>query len=152
MRILDKPFGRYLSEANTGVLLLVVVGIVRFLLKPVFQIPYERGTNFASLTILVFLLMVWYSVKAARSAGTYRDVLGIAAALSLVMALLIIISIAIDDFGGIDTYYTDAAHGGGGNPLAHMGGHAVGALVFTLALWAIGSVILRVLGASRKAA
>ena len=74
MRILDKPFSQYLSEANTGVLLLVVIGIVRFLLKPVFQIPYDRGTNFASLTILVFLLMVWYSVKAARGAGTYREI------------------------------------------------------------------------------
>ena len=149
MSLFHKPLSHHFRSTRGGALLLVAIGLVRFFLKPVFQIPYERGTTFASVTILLLILMVWYST---RTTGNYRDVLGVAAALSIVAGLVIIVSIAIDDLGGIDTYYTDPMHGGELNPWMHMGAHAVGVVVFTVALWGIGSLILRVRGGSRASA
>ncbi|MBI3940910.1 MAG: hypothetical protein HY315_08750 [Acidobacteria bacterium] len=152
MKLLEKPFAQYLGDVKPGIILLILLAAVRFLLKPLFQVPYERGTNLASVTILLFILIVFYSVKAARSSSTYRDLLGIAAALSLTTALLIIVGIAIDDFGGIDTYYTDLAHGGNLNPWVHMGAHAAGGLIFTLLTWGVGSLVFRFTGGGQKTA
>lgn len=92
----------------------------------------------------MLILLVVYSVSAARRSQTYRDVLGIAAALSLSSAAIIILAIAIDDFGGIDTYYTDLGHGGELNPWAHMGGHLVGGLLGILFGWLVGSIIFAI--------
>ena len=150
MKLLTNPFSQYLRDVRPGITLLILFAVIRFLLKPVFQVPYARGTNFASVTILLFILTVFYSVKAAHSSGTYRDILGIAAALSVVTAALVVVAIGVDEFGGIDTYYTDPAHGGNLNPWVHMGAHAVGAVIFTMIMWGIGSLVFRFTGAGRQ--
>lgn len=152
MKLLNKPFAEYLQSAKIGIGLLLLVSVVRFLLKPLWGIPYEQATHFASVTILLPILMLVYSVMVGRSGGTYRDLLGVAMALGLSTALFIIIGIAVDDFGGIDTYYTDPAHGGNLNAWAHMGGHVVAGIIFTLVLWGIGSLVYLVVGGSRKKA
>jgi Na+/proline symporter len=153
MKLLNKPFGEYLRFTKVGIGLLLLVSVVRFMLWPMFQIPYQQGTNFASVTILLPILMVVYAVMVARSGGSYRDLLGVAMALALPTTLFIILGIAIDDFGGIDTYYTDPAHGGNLNPWAHMGGHIVfSGIVVSLVLWGIGSLVNRILAGNRKKA
>src|SRR5262249_47555232 len=140
MALLPRPFGSYVRETCVGLWLLLALGVIRFLLKPVFGIPYQQATTYSSLTFLLILLTVVYAARAARRGETYRDLLGIAVALSFSAAAIIIVAIAIDDFGGIDTYYTDPAHGGNLNPFAHMGGHLVGAFVGSLLGWGIGSL------------
>ena len=151
MKLLNKPFGEYVKMTQLGVGLVLLVSVVRFVLKPMFDIPYAQGTNFASVTILVPILMLFYAIKVANSGGTYRDVLGVAAALSLPTAAFIILGIALDDFGGIDTYYTDLGHGGSLNAWQHMGGHVVfSGIVFTLAMWGLGSLIYLIARSSRK--
>ena len=152
MKLLNRPFKHYLRQARLGIALLLVVAIVRFLLKPIFDIPYEQGTLWASLTVLQPILMLVYSVVVARKGGTFRDLLGVAASLALFAALLIIVSIAIDDFGGIDTYYTDPDHGGRGNPWGHMWGHVVGGVISTPVLWAVGSLVYLAAGGLKRAA
>jgi hypothetical protein len=141
MKFFQKPLSEYARETRLGLGLLAALAVVRFLLKPVFDIPYARGTTFSSVTLLGLILMLVYAVRAARARGTYRDLLGIAAALSYWTSLLVIVAIVIDDFGGIDTYYTDLAHGGNLNPWAHIGGHVIGAILGTLILWGIGSLV-----------
>jgi hypothetical protein len=140
MRLFTKPFGEYFRETCAGLWLLLAVGVVRFLLKPALGIPYSDGTWFSSLTILVMVLTVVYAVIAERRGETYRDLLGIAVALSFTTAAIVIAAIAVDEFAGIDTYYTDLAHGGNLSPLAHMGGHLLGALFGALFGWGIGAL------------
>ncbi len=152
MKLLEKPFAAYLSDAKVGIGFLLLVAVVRFLMKPVLQVPYDRGTTFTSVTILLPIVMVFYTIKVMRSSGSYRDLLGYAAALSLSTILFVIVAIAIDDFGGIDTYYTDLLHGGALNPWAHMGGHVIEAIVLSLVLWGLGSLIYAVAGGRKKAA
>lgn len=144
MALFAKPFRTYFRETCVGLWLLLAVGVLRFLLKPVFGIPYSQATWYSSLTILVLILVVVYSGLAARRGETYRDVLGIAAAISLSSAAIIIVAIAIDEFGGIDTYYTDPAHGGNLNPFLHMGGHLIGAVLGTFVGWALGSLVFAI--------
>lgn len=144
MPLLNQPFGAYFRQTCVGLWILVAVSVIRFLLKPLFGIPYAQGTWYTSVSILVLILLVYYSAKAARSQQTYRDVLGIAAAIFLSSAALIIVAIAIDEFGGIDTYFTDPAHGGELNPWVHMGGHLVAGLLGTLVGWLVGSIVFAI--------
>ena len=152
MKLLNKPFAEYLQMAKLGIGLLLLVSVVRFVLKPMFDMPYAQGTNFASVTILMPILMLFYAIKVANSGGTYRDLLGVAMALGFSTALFIIVGIAVDDFGGVDTYYTDLAHGGDLNPWMHIVGHVVFGIVVTLVLWGVGSLIYLIAGGARKKA
>ncbi|MFB3068316.1 MAG: hypothetical protein ACE1ZI_03510, partial [Acidobacteriota bacterium] len=61
MKLFDKPS----REARVGIGLLLLVAIVRFLLQPLFQIPFDQGTNWVSLTILLSITMVIYAVAVA---------------------------------------------------------------------------------------
>ena len=106
MKLLQKPFRQYLQESRLGIGLLLLVAIMRFLLQPLFQIPYDEGTHWVSLTILLPIIMLFYSVAVARKAGSFRDLLVLAALFAFSSSLFIILSIAISDFGGIQTYYT----------------------------------------------
>jgi hypothetical protein len=150
MRLFGKPFPGYFRETRIGLWLLMAVGAFRFLLKPVFGIPYAQGTWYSSVTILALILVVVYSALAATRRETYRDVLGIAAAISLASAAIIIVAIAIDEFGGIDTYYTDPLHGGSVNPFLQMGGHLIVLIFYTLVGWGLGSIVLTIARAVTK--
>jgi hypothetical protein len=154
MKLLNKPLGEYCQFTKVGIYLLALVSVVRFLMKPVFNIPYAQGTHFTSVTILMPILMIVYTMRAGSAGyGSYRDLLAIAAALALSSATFIILGIAVDTLGGIDTYYTDLAHGGNINQWLHVGGHIlVTGVGFSLILWGLGSVVHRVTGVSRKKA
>jgi len=142
MKFFNKPFGNYLQMTKIGIALLFLIAVTRFLLDPVFHIAYDQGTNLASLTILMPIIMLYYAVKIANSEGTYRDVLGVSAALALSSTAFIIIAIAIDDFAGIQTYYTDPKHVDYSGTWRHITGHVFGTgVVTTLVLWGVGSLI-----------
>jgi hypothetical protein len=154
MKLFNKPFGEYIQFAKVGVYLLALVSVVRFLMKPVFNIPYAQGTHFTSVTILMPILMIVYTLRAgAAGLDSYRDLLGIAAALAIPTMVFIILGIAVDTLGGIETYYTDLAHGGNINQWLHVGGHIlVTGVIYSLILWGIGSLVHLATGASRKKA
>lgn len=154
MKLFNRPFGEYLQFAKVGVYLLALVSLVRFLLKPVFDVPYAEGMHFTSVTILLPILMIVYALRAgAAGLGSYRDLLGVAAALAIPTTAFIILGIAEDSLAGIETYYTDPAHGGNINQWLHVGGHIlVTGVVYNLILWGLGSQVHLVTGASRKKA
>jgi hypothetical protein len=154
MKLFNRPFGEYLQFAKVGVYLLALVSVVRFLMKPVFNIPYAQGTHFTSVTILMPILMIVYTLRAGTAGlGSYRDLLGIAAALAISTMVFIILGIAVDTLGGIETYYTDPEHGGNINQWLHVGGHIlVTGVGFSLFLWGVGSLVHLATGASRKKA
>jgi len=141
MKVFNKPLSEYWQFTKTGIYLLALVSVIRFLMKPVLNIPYAQGTHFTSVTILLLVLMVVYAFRANAAGYGYRDLLGIAFTLAMSTAALIILGILIDAFGGIDTYYTDLEHGGNLNPLLHIGGHLIGGVVSSLVLWGVGSLV-----------
>jgi hypothetical protein len=154
MKLFNKPLGEYCQFSKMGIYLLALVGVIRFLMKPVFNVPYAQGTYFTSMTILLLVLMVVYAVRANAAGMSYRDLLGIAVVLSFSTAAMIMVAIAVDDFGGIETYYTDPAepHKGVMNPFQHMGGHLLFGVVASLVLWGVGSLAYFVTNMSKKKA
>jgi len=153
MKLFNKPFGEYWQFAKGGVYLLAALSVIRFLMKPVFNIPYAQGTHFTSVTILMILLMIYYAARANGSGYGYRDLLGIAAVICLSTAAMIIVGIAIDDFGGIETYYTDLEHGGSFNAWQHIGGHIIfTGVISSIVLWGIGSLVYFIANRGRKKA
>ncbi len=149
MKLLNKPFRQYFKEARLGIALLFLVAVMRFLLQPLFQIPQDQGTHWVSLTIMRPIIMVCYAVAVALKGGTFRDLLALAAWFALSGMLFVMLGIAIDDFAGVDTYYTVP---GESNTWGHMLAHAVEGVIFTLLLWGIGSVIYLVAGGRKRAA
>ncbi|MCI0696244.1 hypothetical protein L0337_30105 [candidate division KSB1 bacterium] len=154
MKLFNRTFGEYLQFAKVGVYLLALVSLVRFLMKPVFNIPFAEGTHFTSVTILLPILMIVYALRAGSAGfGSYRDLLGIAAALAIPTTAFIVLGIAVDSLAGIETYYTDPDHGGNINQWLHVGGHLlVTGVVYSLILWGLGSLVHLATGASRKKA
>ncbi|MBI4446058.1 MAG: hypothetical protein HY645_09110 [Acidobacteria bacterium] len=138
---LNQSFAGYLKEISWGILLLALIAVIRFLMKPVFEIPYERGTNWASLNILLFVLITVYAFRAARRGDGLADLAIMSVMLAFTSALLTIAGIAVDEFAGVDTYFTDPAHGGGMQALAHMGGHLVAGIIVSVALWVLGTLV-----------
>jgi len=154
MKLFNKPLGAYWQYAKGGIYLLAALSVIRFLMKPVLNIPYAQGTTFTSVTILMILVMAYYAFRAASSgSGSYHDLLGIAAVIGLSTAAMIILGILVDAFGGIDTYYTDPAHGGSLNVWQHIGGHLVfTGILSSLVLWGIGSLVYFVANMNKKKA
>ena len=147
MKFLHKPFGHYLSQIRWGIGILLAAAILRFSMLPLFRVPYEQGTHWVSLTVLLPFIMLVYAVFAARHEGTFRDVLGIALCLGFSSALFVILGIGIDAFGGVDTYYTVGQ--ADMNAGSHILAHGVAGLVFTILLWGLGSLAFLVSGGRR---
>lgn len=142
MKILERPFSDYLKTVQAGLIVILLVAIARFLILPLTGTPYAQGSTYTSVTLILLVAWLFYTIRAVRTPGTtYRDLLGMSAALALPTALMIIVAILIDDFAGIQTYYTDIEHGGQLDTLQHSFGHLVVGLVFTLILWGVSSLI-----------
>lgn len=145
MKLFERPMGSYCEEVRVGIILLGVLAVIRFLMLPVFGVPFAAGSIYVSLNLLLPILGIYYAYSFGQRAGTtYRDILGMAFALGLSLNVFVSIGILIDDFGGIDTYFTDPAHGGDFNPVVHVLAHLVGATLFhTLFIWGLGSLVFR---------
>ena len=154
MKLFNKPLSAYCQQAKGGIYLLAALSVVRFLMKPLFNVPYARGTTFTSVSILMILVMAYYAYRVASSgSGNYRDLLGLATVFGLSIAGLVIAGILVDELGGIDSYYTDPAHGGSFNIWQHVAGHLlVNGIGYSLFLWGVGSLVYYVANMSRKKA
>ncbi len=137
----------YFRQVRVGVVLILMVGIVRFLMLPVFGVGYDAGTTFTSLNILVLVLGLVYAFMAVRKPGTtYLDLLGILFVLALVQSLTIALAVVVDDVGGIETYYTAPGHGGEVNTILHAVAHLTGIVIVPLVLWIPASLMKLVFG------
>ena len=83
MKLFHKPFGHYLRQTRWGMGLLLAVAVVRFLMLPLFQVPYETGTGWVSLTVLLPVLMLVYAVVVARGGGNFPGHAGFITAISV---------------------------------------------------------------------
>jgi len=155
MKLFNKPFSEYWQFAKTGAYLLAAMAVIRFILKPMTGLPYAQVTHFASVTNLMILLMIYFTIRGRASGfiNSYRDVLGIAATLALSSVILIVAGIAISNIAGIDTYYIEPGHGGGANQFVHVSLHLLfNGVGFSLFLWGVGSLVNFVMNLSRKKA
>ena len=157
MSVFAKSLQDYFLFVRTGLILLLAVGVARFILG-VSGVPYDRITHLVSMSILTLVLAVIYGQQvAARAFGGYRHLLVIASLLSVTMYGFIILAILVEGLGGIHGIFH--APGAGNAPMGMgIGQHIVGQLmvmvVFAAVLWglaSLGYVMSRYLGYLRNA-
>lgn len=142
MAFFSESLGSFFTRVRPGLTIIAIFAVIRFLMLPVFGIPYAQGTNFASVFIVAGLVIAFYTLGHARDAGGYKDLLAIVFVVILCTNLLVVIGIALDEGLGIDTYYTDPAHGGSQSVLSHMVGHLVFAsIIGSLFYWILASIL-----------
>ena len=85
MSVFGKSLRDYFLFTRTGLLLLLAVGVARFILG-VSGVPYDRVTHLVSMSIVAIVLAVIYGQHvAAREFGGYRHLLVIVCLLSATM-------------------------------------------------------------------
>ena len=76
MSFFGKKVGEYLAFSRTGMILIVLMGLIRFFVG-ISAVPYERATHLVSMTVLTLLLFVIYGTdtvwprKASARIGIY---------------------------------------------------------------------------------
>ncbi len=115
MSLSGKGLGDYARFVRTGMILIVLMGLARFIVG-ISGVPYERATHLLSITILTLLLCFIYGQKAAASGfGGYLHLLPIVFMLAASMYGFIILAILVEGLGGIHGYFH-------GQTLAALGG------------------------------
>ena len=157
MSVFGKSMRDYFLFVRTGLILLLAVGLARFILG-VSGVPYDRITHLVSMSILALVLAVIYGQQvAAREFGGYRHLLVIASLLSATMYGFIILAILVEGLGGIHDIFH--APGAGNTPMdmgigQHVGAQLFVMVVFAAILWglaSLGYVTSRYLGYLRNA-
>ena len=153
MSILGKNLSAYVKFARTGMILIVLMGLIRFFVG-ISGVPYERATHLVSMTSLTLLLFVIYGhIAAARGFGTYRHLLPTAAALSISMYGFIILAILTEGVSGLHGYFhfhtiqnmagtlPSASHVMTlGNEMGHIGGQILAWIPVTFLGWGLASL------------
>ncbi len=167
MSIFGKHLRDYARFARTGMILIVLMGLTRFIVG-LTGVPYERATNLVSITILILLLSIVYGQKAAASGfGSYRHLLPTVFMLAASMYGFIILAILVEGLSGFHGYFHgqtlahfakqaesfghahDHLHAPGSllgaaagmNVATHAGGQLIAMLLFTVPLcWGLASL------------
>jgi hypothetical protein len=157
MSIYGKKPLEYVKFAQTGMILIILMGLTRFFVG-ISGVPFERATQLVSLTNLTLVLFIVYGYRVAASHfGTYRHLLPTAMALTVPMYSFIVVAILIEGLGGFQGYFHfHSLHALGGqlppqlmglidihalmNVPTHIFGQIVGWVFFTLLGWGVASL------------
>jgi len=140
MKIFGKSLSEYVSFEKGFLILVLVVGFARFGLSMA-GVPIST-VKFVSLSVLLLLGLVYYSVRVHTSGfGSYMQLLPVLA-LPVILANLIIISgIALAIATGKDNIFS-VPEFSGPKTWGHVGAHAIAMVVGSLVFWGIGSLIM----------
>ena len=143
MHLFGKSLRDYVSFARTGMILIVLMGALRFAVGAS-GVPYARATHLVSVTILALLLALIYGKRAAsRGFGGYRHLLPTVFMLSASMYGFIVVAILVEGWGGIDGYFHAPGMGlaaPGMNVASHILGQFIAMIFATLTLWGVASL------------
>ena len=143
MSILGKSLRDYLSFVRIGIVLVLVMGVLRFAMG-LSGVPYEKATHLVSLTVLGWILAVVYGHLArVLGFGSYRHLLPLSFVLAAAMYGFIIVAIVVEANAGFHGYFHAPGLGlmpGGMSAGQHVIGQLLAMLVTTLALWALASL------------
>ena len=157
MSILGKKASEYFRFVRTGMVLILLMGVIRFVVG-ISGVPYERATHFVSMTILTMVLFLVYGCKAAaKGFGAYRHLLPLSYALAVAMYGFIVLAILVEGFTGLPGYFhVHSLHALAANPNTptflsqsiptfmnvptHIAGQILAMFVFGFAGWGLASI------------
>lgn len=143
-----KLFGRSLSEYvrfEEGFLILIlVVGLARLSLS---LAGAPSGiVKFASMTVVMLLGLIYYSVRVHTSSfGSYKQLLPVLALPVILMNLITICAIVLAIGSGRDNIFTAPEYsprGANGKTWGHVAGHLIAIVVMPFVLWGVGALIM----------
>lgn len=140
MRIFGKTAGAYFRIQLPFLFLIVIVGLLRLIL-PVAGVP-ESVVQWLSITVLMLIGMVYAALLVHTSGfGAYLQLLPVIFLQAVVAQGMVMAGIALAIVVQQDNIFTGD---GGGRTWGHVGAHGVAAVVFTIVLWALGSLVMLV--------
>lgn len=143
MSIFGKSLRDYLSFVRLGIILVLVMGLLRFGLG-LSGVPYDKVTHLASLTVLGWILAVIYGHLARVTGfGGYRHLLPVGFVLAGTMYGFIILAILVEVLGGFHGYFHAPGVGlmpSGMSVVQHVVGQLIAMLITTVVLWALASL------------
>lgn len=146
MTIFGKRLSDYLRFERELLILILVVGLAKLILS-LLGGP-NSITKFLSLTVLLLLGMIYYSVRVSTSRfGSYKQLLPVLALQVILAQCIILAGIVIGILTGKDNIFTAPEFSPGkvdGKTWGHAGGHVVAMIVLPIVLWLVGSLIMLV--------
>lgn len=144
MKIFGKSIPDYLNFEKGFLILLLIVGLARLGLS-LLDVP-NSTTKFLSLTVVLLLGMVYYSIRVHTSGfGSYKQLLPVLELASVVGGCIIIAGITIAILTGKDNIFSAPEYSPGkaeGKTWGHAAAHFVVMFVAPLVLWLVGSLIM----------
>lgn len=143
MKIFGKSLSAYVSFEKGFLILTLVVGLARLGLS-LAGVP-NATVKFVSLTVLMLLGLIYYSVRVHTSGfGSYKQLLPVLALPVILANLIIIAAIVLAIETGKDNIFSAPEYSGGadGKTWGHVAAHLLVIVVMSLILWGIGSLIM----------
>ena len=143
MKIFSKSFSDYVSFERGFLILTLVVGMARLGLS-LAGVP-NATVKFVSLTGLMLLGLIYYSVTVHTSGfGSYKQLLPVLALPVILANLIIIAAIVLAIETGKDNIFSAPEYSGGadGKTWGHVAAHLLVMVVMSLIFWGIGSLIM----------
>jgi len=144
MKIFGKSISDYLNFEKWFLILILIVGLARLGLS-LLDVP-NSTTKFLSLTVVLLLGLVYYSIRIHTSGfGSYKQLLPVLELASIVAGCIIIAGITISILTGKDNIFSAPEYSpnkADGRTWGHAGAHFVVMFVGPLVLWLIGSLIM----------
>lgn len=144
MNIFRKSLSDYVRFERGFLILVLVVGIGRLALS-LLGAP-NSAAKFLSITVLLLLGMVYYSIRVHTSGfGSYKQLLPVLALPVILGNCIIITGIVIAILTAKDNIFSApeySPHTADGKTWGHAASHVVAMIILPLILWAIGSLIM----------
>ena len=143
MKIFGKSLAEYLRFEKGFLILILVVGFARLGLS-LAGVP-NATVKFVSLTVLLLLGLIYYSVRVHTSGfGSYKQLLPVLALAVILDNLIVVSGIMLAIGTGKDNIFSAPEFSGGvnGKTWGHVAGHLIAMVVGSLILWGIGLLIM----------
>jgi hypothetical protein len=146
MTIFGKRLSEYVSFEKGFLILILVVGLGRLGLS-LAGAPIS-AVKFASMTVLMLLGLIYYSVRVHTSGfGSYRQLLPVFAIAVILINLITVSAIVLAIETGKDNIFTVpefSPRGANGRTWSHVAAHLVAMVVLPFVLWGVGALIMLV--------
>jgi len=143
MKIFGKSLSEYVSFEKGFLILILVVGLARLILS-LAGVP-NATVKFLSLTVLMLLGLLYYSVRVHTSGfGSYKQLLPVLALQVILANLIVVFGIVLSMVTGKENIFSAPEYSGGqaGGTWGHAVAHLVAIIVLSLIFWGIGSLIM----------
>ena len=144
MKIFGKSISDYIRFERGFLILVLIVGLARLALS-LLGVPNSTA-KFLSLTVVILLGMLYYSVRVHTSGfGSYKQLLPVFALPVIISNCIIITGIVIAILTAKDNIFSApefSPNKADGKTWGHVGGHVIATIVMPLVLWAVGSLIM----------